>query len=30
MESSQKEVQDSDGPVQYLLRELESINVLHK
>ncbi|KDR22840.1 EF-hand calcium-binding domain-containing protein 4A-like [Zootermopsis nevadensis] len=29
MESSQKEVQDSDGPVQYLLRELESINVLH-
>jgi hypothetical protein len=30
MESSQKEIQEHDEPIQFLLRELESITVLHR
>jgi hypothetical protein len=30
MESTQKEIQEDDEPLEYLLRELKSINMLHR
>jgi len=30
MDSTQKEIQEDDEPLQYILRELKSFNMLHR